>query len=86
MVLGAHRHRVDHGGTVRTVEHDQFQKVPRLVRTENQIPGWVLGDLLDDDGVTNDIKDVLGGHSMTNADRRTSTKESYYETVRVRDP
>ncbi len=71
---------MDHGGTLRTVKHDQFEKVPRSVSTENQVSGWVLGDLLDDDGVANDMEDVLGGHSMT--ERRS---EDFHQGIVLRN-
>ena len=41
------------------IQDDQFQQVPRSIRTEHQIPNRILGHLLDHDRVLHTMLDLL---------------------------
>ena len=60
---------MDDGGSLRPIQHDQLQEVPRLVRAEDQVERGVLADLVDSQRASNGVLDVLIGDSV--AERRT---------------
>lgn len=50
---------MDDGRSLRPVENHELQEPRRSVGTENELPGGIVTDLLDDDGVSQGVQDVL---------------------------
>lgn len=72
------------------IEHDQLQEVPRPIRTEDQVASGILINLLDDEGVAQDVLDDLQLDSV--AKRRPEdlhaeiVLQNYVATNRKRTP
>lgn len=49
---------MDDSWTLGTIHHDQFEKVSRAIRSDDQVTDRVVGHLLDDGGVVNGVVDV----------------------------
>ena len=59
---------MNHGRTLRAVQHDKFQKACSPVWTEYEVAEWVISDLLHYNGVPQRVLDVLPFNGM--AERR----------------
>ena len=55
---------MDDRRTLRPVQHNQLQEVPRPVRAVDEIARGVLADLVDDQGSSKSVLDVLIADSV----------------------
>ncbi len=66
-----------------TVHHDELEKVPGPIGTNDEVAHWVLGDLLDNDRVADGMVDVSFFDAVpASGGQDIHTSESYYETAR----
>lgn len=73
---------MDHCRADGTVHHDELEKVPGPIGTNDEVAQWVLGDLLDNDGVPDGMVDVSFFNAVpARGGQDIHTLASYYETA-----
>jgi hypothetical protein len=72
---------MDDGGTLWPIHDDQFEQVPGSIWPDDQEADRVFCDLLDHQGVTDGMIDVLIFYPVASSrGQHIHTKVSYYET------
>lgn len=72
---------MDHRWAIRSVHDDQLQDVSGAIGSQNQVSGRIVGDFLDDRGVSECMKDLRFFDPMPKGGEQDIHEESYYETA-----